>query len=113
MEKKNKNTSLMKKEAGALARVNKQIKITNKLLKRKKMKNDLKELNLKGKVKKIIESKYKALDTYGYIKKGDIESRNFILFNSKGNKIEMNEYVDLYDDGNFICKLFGSMMERE
>lgn len=73
----------------------------------KKEKNDLKKMNLKGKVRSIREFYYKAVEKSGEILKGKIEKYDFehrdtyIIFNNKGNGIEENAYNA---DGSFAYK---------
>ena len=64
-------------------------------------KNDLTEENLKGKVKSIKETTYKAIEKFGQIEKGDVlvdssavytDDGRFKIYNEKGNKIEENRY---------------------
>ena len=64
-------------------------------------KNDLTEENLKGKVKSIKETTYKAVDKFGQIKKGNVLNNYFTIYNKKGNTIEGNEY---YSDGSLNDK---------
>ena len=64
-------------------------------------KNDLTEENLKGKVKSIKETTYKAVDKFGQIEKGDVLNNYFNIYNEKGNKIEDNFYDS---DGNLSSK---------
>ena len=64
-------------------------------------KNDLTEENLKGKVKSIKETTYKAVDKFGQIKKGNVLNNYFTIYNKKGNTIEGNEY---YSDGSLNYK---------
>ena len=64
-------------------------------------KNDLTEENLKGKVKSIKETTYKAVDKFGQIEKGDVLNNYFNIYNEKGNKIEDNSYDS---DGNLSSK---------
>ena len=62
------------------------------LEKKSEKKNDLTEENLKGKVKSIKETTYKAVDKFGQIEKGDVLNNYFNIYNEKGNKIEDNSY---------------------
>ena len=62
------------------------------LEKKSEKKNDLTEENLKGKVKSIKETTYKAVDKFGQIEKGDVLNNYFNIYNEKGNKIEENWY---------------------
>ena len=71
------------------------------LEKKSEKKNDLTEENLKGKVKSIKETTYKAVDKFGQIEKGDVlvdssavytDDGRFKIYNEKGNKIEENYY---------------------
>ena len=61
-------------------------------------KNDLTEENLKGKVKSIKETTYKAIEKFGQIEKGDVLYDVFndpfitIIYNEKGDRIEENHY---------------------
>ena len=64
-------------------------------------KNDLTEENLKGKVKSIKETTYKAVDKFEQIEKGDVLNNYFNIYNEKGNKIEDNFYDS---DGNLSSK---------
>ncbi|WP_120488692.1 hypothetical protein [Bergeyella cardium] len=62
----------------------------------KNKKNDLTEMNLKGKVKSIRETRYKAVEKFGEAVKvkGDISDSDIeeLLFNEKGNIIEKNRF---------------------
>ena len=60
-------------------------------------KKDPTDLNLKGKVKTLTETMFKAVDKFGEIQKGEIQGKDIILFNDKGNRIEYNYYNS--DDG--------------
>ena len=71
------------------------------LEKKTEKKNDLTEENLKGKVKSIKETTYKAVDKFGQIEKGDVLNNYFNIYNEKGNKIEDNFYDS---DGNLSSK---------
>ena len=71
------------------------------LEKKSEKKNDLTEENLKGKVKSIKETTYKAVDKFGQIEKGDVLNNYFNIYNEKGNKIEDNFYDS---DGNLSSK---------
>ena len=80
-------------------------------------KSDLQELEVKGKVKSLRETSYKAINVSGKIQKGKRKTENsdekdsFISFNEKGNKIERIEYTSdgktyeklsyLYDDKGY------------
>ncbi len=55
-------------------------------------KNDLTKENLKGKVKSLKITKYKAIDKFGEIIKGKKEDAYHILYNEKGNKTEVSHY---------------------
>ena len=63
-------------------------------MKNNKIKNDLSELNLTGKVASISETKYKTANEFGDV--------NITDFNELGNKIE--ERVLNYSNGNLQCK---------
>ena len=74
-------------------------------------KNDLTEENLKGKVKSIKETTYKAIEKFGQIEKGDVlvdssavytDYGRFKIYNEKGNKIEENRYNS---DGSLYYKV--------
>ncbi len=85
-------------------------------------KKDIEEMNLEGKVKSIKKNTYEVINKNGEIHKGDIvieyESKQYFLFDKKGNKIEegsykyetdgsINTYTYKYDDkGNKIEKIF-------
>lgn len=56
-------------------------------------KNDLKEMNLKGKVKQITESSFFAEDKFGEITKDGPPNKTIIFFNDNGNIIEKNCYL--------------------
>jgi len=58
----------------------------------KKKPNSLAELNLKGKVKQLVETEYNAVERYGRIDKGDNLGYSIYLFNKQGNKIERGSY---------------------
>jgi len=60
--------------------------------KNNKIKNDLSELNLNGKVKILTEIEYKILPNIGKIKEGDMLNKFIYSFNEKGNIIETNLY---------------------
>ena len=67
------------------------------LEKKSEKKNDLTEENLKGKVKSIKETTYKAVDKFGQIKKGNVFYDGFsspftIIYNEKGNQIKICRY---------------------
>ncbi len=70
-----------------------------------KKNNDLKEMNLFGKVKSIREISYEAIVEASKIKKGKrlsfLNHDKFILFNKSGNKIQQ---IDYYLDLNFSEK---------
>jgi hypothetical protein len=53
-----------------------------------KIKNDLTELKLKGKVKTLTETGFWAIDKFGEIQNGDIIEKNTLIFNEKGIIIE-------------------------
>ena len=53
-----------------------------------KNKNDLSELKLIGKIKTFTESRFKAVDISGEIQNGNMQSKEIMLFNDKGNKIQ-------------------------
>jgi hypothetical protein len=57
-----------------------------------KIETDLIKLNLRGKVKTLKETTFKAIDISGIYQKGDIISKNIISFNDKGYKIEEKHY---------------------
>jgi hypothetical protein len=75
-------------------------------------KNSLSKMGLVGKVKTLTETKYKAVDAAGEIRKGDTISKYITLFNEKGNTVEISvqeshkplkKYIDKYDNkGNMI-----------
>ena len=52
-----------------------------------KIKNDLSELNLKGKVKTLTEIEYKISPNTGKIKEGDMLYKYIYSFNENGNLI--------------------------
>jgi len=60
--------------------------------------NDLHDYNLKGKVKSVRETSYKAIDRFGEIQKGDIIdefslfSNYYVLYNNRGNILTEIEY---------------------
>jgi hypothetical protein len=66
-----------------------------------KIKNDLSELNLKGKVKTLTEIEYKVSPNTGKIKEGDMLYKYIYSFNENGNLIETNSYDP---DGNLDGK---------
>ena len=57
-----------------------------------KIKNDLSEFNLKGKVKILTEIEYKISPNIGKIKEGDMLYKYIYSFNETGNIIETNSY---------------------
>lgn len=72
-------------------------------------KNELRELNLKGKVKSVRETSYQAVQKQGTVEKGKRKMeapkyyRDFyVVLNEKGNKIEKTEYNS---DGSSFVKL--------
>ena len=68
-----------------------------------KIKNDLLELNLRGRVKSLTEIEYKVLPNYGKIQEGDIIYKYIYFFNENGNLIETNSYdPDGNLDGKYI-----------
>lgn len=71
-----------------------------------KTKNDLTELKLKGKIKSLSETTFKAIDKFGIIQKGDMifPYKSFTLFNVKGNEIEKDGYNILYGNGKQTYK---------
>ena len=72
--------------------------LEKKTEKKTEKKNDLTEENLKGKVKSIKETTYKAVEKFGQIEKGDVLNNDFNIYNEKGNNIEGNGY-DYDSDG--------------
>ena len=50
--------------------------------------NNWTELNLKGKVKSMYESKYSAIEKTGEMQKGERKDSTIYIFDDKGNKIE-------------------------
>jgi len=68
-------------------------------------KNDIEEMNLKGKVKSLKKDSYEVIKKNGEIHKGKIvieyESKQYFIFDTKGNKIEEGSYK--YEtDGSII-----------
>ena len=60
--------------------------------KKEEKKTDLKEANLKGKVKSVREITYNAVEKFGEIEKGDRSSGIVTIYNEQGNEIEVNRY---------------------
>ena len=60
--------------------------------KNNKIKNDLSELSLKGKVKTLTEIEYKISPNIGKIKEGDMIYKYVFSFNENGNLTETNFY---------------------
>lgn len=67
-----------------------------------KIKNDLSEIGLIGKVKTLTETSFYAVDKFGKIQKKDIRFKIILLFNKIGNKIEENWY---WSDGSLHKKV--------
>jgi len=68
-----------------------------------KIKNDLSELNLKGRVKTLTEIEYKVLPNTGKIQEGDMMYKYIYSFNENGNFIESDSYnPDGSLDGKYI-----------
>lgn len=84
-----------------------------------KIKNDLTELKLKGKVKTLKETKYIAVDKFGEIQKGDMvdEVPKYICsFNEIGKKTEESQYNSdgsLLISGRWIYKYDDKMNNIE
>jgi|SRR5690554_1154702 len=62
-----------------------------------KIKNDLTTENLKGKVKSIKETPYKAIEKFGEVTKGDVyvdyfSNIKYAMYNENGNITEMRKY---------------------
>ena len=68
------------------------------------LENDLKEAELKGKVKSIKTIEYKAVEKFGELVKDKCEKTTLRLYNQEGNILEKREY---FSDGSlyykFIC----------
>jgi hypothetical protein len=70
-----------------------------------KKKNDLSEMNLKGKVKTIKETSFNATDKFGVITKGSRSEKSnskydtYTIFNNKGNIVEEN----IYRSVDYLC----------
>ncbi len=77
-------------------------------------KNDLKDMNLKGQVKQLQENTYDAVEKFGEIQKGDINSSITYIFNDKGNKMEENVYYkgSLYKKITYKYDDKGKMIEE-
>ena len=85
--------------------------------------NDLQDYNLRGKVKSVRETSYKAFDKFGEIQKGDITdeynlfNNYYALYNTKGNLLTEIEYkidgsIDykstyLYDKNDRVSEIIG------
>ncbi len=59
---------------------------------KERKKTDLDEMDLKGKVKSVKESEYKAVNKFGEIEKGEVQREPVYLFNTEGNITELAEY---------------------
>jgi len=57
-----------------------------------KVKNKQKETDSKSVVKSIRETEFKALDKFGELQKGDLQSVTITLFDNNGNKLERSYY---------------------
>lgn len=76
------------------------------------IRNDLLEKNLKGKVKKLIETKYRAREINGQVEKDKFLNKTLYMFNEGGNLLKTGhfvgdnvswEYIHIYDsNGNRI-----------
>lgn len=60
------------------------------------IKNDLSNLKLYGKVKKITENVYKAVEKFGEIQKGDKDKTIMTIFNKDGNTTEYSQLSNPY-----------------
>ena len=69
-------------------------------------KNDLLEMNLKGKVKSVFEISKESDNTISESDSSDFENGSIIKFNSKGYKIECNNFFedDVLNDGKSLFK---------
>jgi hypothetical protein len=105
----NNEKSLIKANEATLKQSNKQISVKNKWV---KIKNDLTESNLKGKIKSITEIEYKAISRHREIKKGYIQSSEITLFNKKGNIIGIDECFYEFE-GNLSEKVTYKYNDKE
>ena len=63
----------------------------------REFKNDLERANLKGNVKTVRHTPYKAIEMYGKITKGEIDKGwfsdySYRIFNERGNIIEVQDF---------------------
>ena len=76
----------------------------------KRAKNSLTEENLRGKVKILTESSYRAIDMFGNVMTGELLHKTVHKYNDRGNITEENIYGA---DGNLIHAEFPSTILME